>query len=282
MPDPQTERIAREACERHGFTFNGHCGSGSFKEVFKACTGDGSCVAIKVSKPRALSLRSLREVETMQRLNHSSIAKLFVAETVQDGPSQFIVTHEEWLDGGSLTERMQRLTPCEVHTIGGALLQALSTIWEKELVHRDIKPDNIMFRSTDGLPVLTDFGIVRDLSAQSLTQTSAWMGPGTPLFASPEQLNNEKHLIDARSDQFGLAATLYFSTTGYHPYQGCQEDQHQAINNASLRKGPSKEFIEWVRATGLPVLSRMVAPWPINRFRFPDDLLKAWNSQNPN
>lgn len=282
MPDPQTERIAKEVCARHGFVFEGHSGSGSFKEVFRVKAPDGSLVAIKISKPQALSIRNQREVEVMRRLDHPSIAKLFVAETVQDGLVQFLVTHEEWLGGGSLTDRAQQVSANEIFTIGCALLQALTGIWELGLVHRDIKPDNIMFRAQDGSPVLTDFGIVRDLSAQSLTQTSAWMGPGTPLFASPEQLNNDKALIDARSDQFGLAAALYFSATGRHPYQGSLEDLNQAINNTSLRQGPSNAFTDWIVAAGLPVLAQMVAPWPIKRFRFPDDLIKAWSSQTPN
>ena len=282
MPDPQTERIAREVCARHGFVFEGHFGSGSFKEVFRAKAADGSLVAIKISKPQALSIRNQREVEVMKRLDHPSIAKLFVAESVQDRQVHFLVTHEEWLGGGSLAQRVQRVSPIEIFAIGGALLHALIGIWGMGLVHRDIKPDNILFRTSDGSPVLTDFGIVRDLSAQSLTQTSAWMGPGTPLFASPEQLNNDKSLIDARSDQFGLAAALYFSATGRHPYQGPHEDHNQAINNAGLRKGPSRVFTDWATAAGLPVLARMAAPWPINRFRFPDDLINAWNSQAPN
>lgn len=271
-----------EACARHGFTFEGHFGSGSFKEVFRAKALDGSQVAIKVSKPQVLSMRNQREVEVMKRLDHPGIAKLFVAETVQDGMLQFVVTHEEWLGGGSLTDRINKVSAKDVFSIGGTLLHALAEIWGMDLVHRDIKPDNIMFRTSDGSPVITDFGIVRDLSAQSLTQTSAWMGPGTPLFASPEQLNNEKSLIDARSDQFGLATALYYSVTGRHPYQDAHGDFNQAINSTSLRQGPSRVFTEWIVAAGLPVLSRMVAPWPINRFRFPEDLIKAWESQTPN
>jgi len=90
---------------------------------------------------------------------------------------------------------------------------------ELDLVHRDIKPANIMFKEGLETPVLVDFGIVRDLAATSLTQTWSPIGPGTPFFASPEQLNNEKHLIDWRSDQFSLGVTLYFARTARHPYQ---------------------------------------------------------------
>ena len=282
MPESQSDHIARQVCARYGFVFEGHFGSGSFKEVFRGRTSNGSLVAIKISKPKALSVRNQREVEVMKRLDHPSIAKLFTAETIQDGLVQFLVTQEEWLSGGSLTERAQRVSAKDLFVIGEALLHALARIWEMGLVHRDIKPDNIMFRTPNGPPVLTDFGIVRDLSAQSLTQTSAWIGPGTPLFASPEQLNNEKRLVDARSDQFGLATTLYFSATGRHPYQGSQDDHSQAINNTALRRGPSRDFTDWVTRAGLPVLARMVAPWPIGRFRFPNELINKWNSQTPN
>jgi len=75
-----------------------------------------------------------------------------------------------------------------------------------------------MFRSGSDNPVLVDFGLVRALDDSSITQSWLMMGPGTPYFASPEQLNNDKYLISWLSDQFSLALTTAFALTSRHPF----------------------------------------------------------------
>lgn len=184
---------------------------------------------------------------------------------------------EEFLDGGTLTQRMRArpIVAEELKPIARSLISALDHIAGKNLVHRDIKPDNIMFRA-DGEPVIVDFGIVRDLSKASVTATWALHGPGTMFYAPPEQINNEKHLIDWRADQFALGVTFSLILLNMHPYDHGQDTPGVIVGRVSQKHTQSPKFIEAVRSIGLNQIIRMTAPWPIQRFRNPSELLAVW------
>ena len=122
-----------------------------------------------------------------------------------------VVPLEDRLKVGHLTQQ-------EVIELVKGLILAVKDL-QPSLVHRDIKPANIMFRKNQPEPVLVDFGIVRDLSQTSLTASWWPSGPGTPFFSSPEQLTNDKALIDWRSDQFAIGVIASLLLTGRHPYQ---------------------------------------------------------------
>lgn len=146
-------------------------------------------------------------------------------------------------------------------------------------MHRDFKPANIMYPAAGAEAMVGDFGIVRDLTKTSITKSYLLSGPGTPFFAAPEQLNNEKSLIDWRTDQFAIGVTLAFSYFGLHPYREDGEDDTQAINRVATRSGPSARFVQAVAASNLPVLARMVAAWPAGRVRTHGILLEQWREQ---
>ena len=120
-------------------------------------------------------------------------------------------------------------------SLGRQLIGAVSHVASLQLVHRDIKPENILFREGSLDPVLTDFGIVRDLQAESITQSWQPRGPGTYLFSSPEQLNNTKTLIDWRSDQFSLGILLSICTFDIHPYEHNDPVPNEIIKNMASR-----------------------------------------------
>jgi serine/threonine protein kinase len=124
-----------------------------------------------------------------------------------------------------------------------------------------------------------DFGIVRDLGKESLTTSWLTMGPGTPFYAAPEQLNNDKVLIDWRADQFAVGVTLTIAHLGFHPYQADRDDENQAIARAAGRDGPSERFVRAIEKVELPILARMAASWPVQRVRTPAALLAAWRDQ---
>jgi len=147
------------------------------------------------------------------------------------------------------------------------------------VVHRDLKPANILYAAKGSEAVVSDFGIVRDLKRESLTKSYLVQGPGTPFFASPEQLNNEKALIDWRTDQFATGVTLSIANLGFHPYRGDGENDDQAIGHVAARSGPAAKFIREATAAKLPVLIKMVARWPAERFRVPEILLEEWKKQ---
>jgi serine/threonine protein kinase len=162
--------------------------------------------------------------------------------------------------------------------MGAALIDAVGHVASNDLVHRDIKPANILFR-TAHQPVLVDFGLVRDLRKSSVTVTWATCGPCTPLYASPEQLTNDKAIIGWRSDQFSLGVVLAFAALGMHPFARPGDDPAKTVLRVEAREGPSAEFIEAAGKADLQVLIQMVGNWPVERIRKPADLLKAWQGQ---
>ena len=131
-----------------------------------------------------------------------------------------------------------------------------------------------MFRSGSLDPVLVDFGIVRDLRKESLTQS--WMpnGPCTPFYAPAEQLNNEKHMIDWRSDQFALGVVLIEALLGHHPYAANGADDDDTLSAVATRAPVPHSLSTELKKHGVEFLANMVQPWPIQRVAQPSDLLQ--------
>jgi len=281
MPKLSLESVARAICANRGHKFHNGIAEGSFKETFLIEDANGNRLALKVLKPGASPERSDREVDAMSRCSHPNIGALIVLEQFDHAGQKHAYLIEEFMDGGTLEDRLKagRLDRDETLTLGELLISAVTHIAEQRLVHRDLKPANIMFRKKGGEPVVVDFGIVRDLDKSSLTKTYMGMGPGTPFFAPPEQLNNDKNLIDWRADQFALGVVLSLAHFGVHPYQEPGDDPGRVIGRVAARKGPTAKFSADVAAAQLPVLEQMVASWPVNRVRLPATLLESWKAQ---
>lgn len=276
------EHIARAICAAHDLVFVHFVGAGAFKETYEVKRGDAP-IALKVYNSRNTPERAAREIEAMTRCGHAHIGRL-IAVDMHLGPwGKFAYSLEEYFGGGTLSSRLSAgtLSPAEVHALGTNLIAAVSHIAALDLVHRDLKPDNIMFREDGVTPVVVDFGLVRDLNAGSLTHTHVMQGPGTPLFAPGEQLLNEKARIDWRADQFSLGVVLSYCAFGVHPYEASGEGPLQIITRVAERKPPVTTFVESARDVGLPVLEKMVAAWPVQRFRTPEALAHAWAEQRP-
>lgn len=175
-------------------------------------------VAIKVLVPslfrdQQFSLRFVKEAQTAAKLAHPNIITIHDIGKVEN--SYYIVM--EYLPE-SLNDRIKKvgiLEPKEALAIIKMIAAALDYAHNKGFIHRDIKPDNIMFRS-DGTAVLVDFGIARAIdSTTQLTRTG--MSIGTPHYMSPEQCRGEK--IDGRSDIYSLGVQLFELMTGTVPYK---------------------------------------------------------------
>jgi eukaryotic-like serine/threonine-protein kinase len=124
----------------------------------------------------------------------------------------------QYVPGRSLQARVDEDGPLAVEEILRIGLQAaagLAAAHAQGLVHRDVKPSNILLEDTVERAVLTDFGLARAMDDASLTQTGILAG--TPHYMSPEQATGEE--IDARSDLFSLGAVLYFMATGHPPFR---------------------------------------------------------------
>src|SRR5438270_2379563 len=203
-------------------------GAGGMGEVWRAeDTRLGRVVAIKVLPPSVLAdveatARLKREARTAAQLYHPSIATIHSIE--QDGDHIFIV--EEFVEGESLTQVIKRggLSESEICRIGRAVADALAEAHAKGIVHRDIKPDNVIVAG-NRVKVL-DFGIAKQVgiagapSSETPTAfvTQQGMILGTIHYMSPEQALGKT--IDGRTDVFSLGVVLYEMATGRRPFAG--------------------------------------------------------------
>lgn len=281
MSEVQLESIARRICQIREYRFVSQVGAGAFKETFHVRTSDDTSLALKVFRPKNTDNRVLREIDAMKRCDHPNVGKLFTVDHFQAENRKHLFSIEEFLAGGTLTEHIEErlLSVEEVLEIGGSLIQAVSHMASHGLVHRDLKPDNIMFKEDRETPVVVDLGLVRDLAESSLTQTWLMRGPGTPYFSAPEQLNNDKELIDWRTDQFSLGVVLSMSVLGYHPFSEENETAAQLVDRVARRESPSPLFWNDTANLTLNALGKMISPWPVERFRTPDKLVEAWSDQ---
>lgn len=193
-------------------------GQGGFAWVFAGAREDGKSFAVKVLKPRyandpAFECRFRQEAAFAAGLGHPGIVHIEEVG-VEDGVPFFAMD----LYPDSLSERVQRdtvISEAETVLIAIGVTQALAFAHEQNVVHRDIKPDNIML-AADNRPVLTDFGIARAVSGY-VAATGFNMTIGTPAYLSPEQAQGRP--LDGRSDLYSLGITLYRSVTGEVPFK---------------------------------------------------------------
>lgn len=177
------ESVARAICNGKNYAFVKGIGKGSFKETFLVKNNSAEDEALKVFKEGRLSPeRIAREIDAMQRCAHPNVVNLKEVSPFEFNHKIYSYFIEEYLPGGTLTERIRsgRMSDKDIIVLGSFLINALAHIASHNLVHRDIKPDNIMFREDKMTPVVVDFGVVRDLSEYSLTPSWAMSGPGTP------------------------------------------------------------------------------------------------------
>jgi eukaryotic-like serine/threonine-protein kinase len=193
---------------------------GGMGTVYKArsrVTGD--IVAVKVISPGParnpiVLQRFEREFAAAKVLDHPNVVRAL--EYCGSGPHPFLVM--EFVDGESLGQRVERCGAVPeseaVHFIA-QVCDGLQRAHKQGLVHRDVKPDNIMV-TPEGVAKLTDMGLVKDVE-NDLNLTKTGRGLGTPHFMAPEQFRNAKN-VDIRGDVYSLAATLYALVTGRIPF----------------------------------------------------------------
>ncbi|MDH5282502.1 MAG: serine/threonine protein kinase [Gemmatimonadota bacterium] len=209
-PAPGT-RIGAFTCDRL-------LGQGGFAWVYAAHRDDGKSLALKVLKPRyandpAFESRFRQESAFAAELRHPNIVQI---EDV--GVDQGLAYFSMELHPGSLRGRLEQtpvLDEPEVVRIAAGVAQALAFAHERNVIHRDIKPDNILL-AEDGRPVLTDFGIARAVSGY-VAATGFMMTIGTPAYVSPEQAQGRT--LDGRSDLYSLGITMYRMVTGEVPFK---------------------------------------------------------------
>lgn len=209
--------------------------------------------------------RFLREARIAAKLRHPNVVQ--VHDVGICGEHHYIAM--EYLPGGQVMDRSG--TPRSVEfslSVAGQIASALDYAGARGIVHRDIKPDNILLRE-DGTAVLTDFGIARASDASRMTRTGAIVG--TPHYMSPEQARGQA--LDGRADLYSLGIVLYEMLVGRVPYQAADSLAVGIMHiTAPLPKLPD-EFA-WLQ----PVLDRMLAKDPAQRYQNGAEAVAALNA----
>ncbi len=259
-----------------GYRIDSLIGRGGMGAVYRASQLSLSrTVAIKIlpgggggCRPEKME-RFLREARVAAQLNHSNVIQIIDAG--RDGEIYFIAM--EYVKGDDLNKLVRKHGPLPPRICLAIAIQAsrgLMAAWEKLLIHRDIKPDNIIVTPA-GVVKIADFGLAKE-AASSLKLTKPGSVIGTPAYMSPEQARGGK--VDIRSDIYSLGATLHFCATGSPPFHGATalETIHKVVDTAP----PSLAD----RAPSMPaefraVVEKMMEKSPDARFRTPFDVHEA-------
>ena len=178
-------------------------------------------VAIKVLPPELafrseIKTRFLREAETAAQLNHPNIVDIYAVDEAE-GIVYFVMAY---ITGDNLAKRLHEHGALGVEETRRTLrdvADALAYAHERGVIHRDIKPDNILIDAQSGRPMVTDFGIARAVSEGDSRLTATGIAIGTPTYMSPEQAAGER-TIDGRSDLYSLGVLGYQMLTGEPPF----------------------------------------------------------------
>ena len=249
-------------------------GHGGMAYVYRGRNTNGP-VAIKVANHKVqadpkLMHRFRHECQALARLDHPHIVRLI--EVGQEGPEPYAVF--EFISGGSLGDRLLRkgrLGVGEAQRLAREIAEGLAAALEAGIVHRDIKPGNILL-TPEGSAKVSDFGLARLEEATTLT-THPQMA-GTPAYLSPEAWQGGR--VDWRSDQYALGVVFYELLTGRRPFKGSTVGAiaYQHIN------APVPDVRSVLPETGdqvAEVIRRMLAKRPEDRFASYAELLEAFS-----
>lgn len=224
-------------------------GTGGMSTVFEAMHRNGRRVAIKVLHPelalrRRLCGRFKREAYVANRIEHKDVVQILDEDTTDDG-LVFIVM--EYLEGETLGSRMKRaaapLEPAEVVSAAIRVLDILMVAHRSGVIHRDIKPENIFRLHNEARIKLLDFGIasLHEISAGFADLTENGVPLGTPAFMAPEQARGHCDRVDARTDLWGLGATMFTLLTGRYVHGN--GNACEILISAGTKAAPSLEGV---------------------------------------
>lgn len=226
-------------------------------------------VAVKLLPPELafrsdIRMRFLREAETAAGLSHPNIVPIYTVEE-RDNLVYFIMAY---IAGDNLAKRLQdhgAMDPEEVRRILREVADALSYAHKRNVVHRDIKPDNILLDADSGRAMVTDFGIARALTDKNDSRlTATGMAIGTPAYMSPEQSAGEAD-IDGRSDLYSLGVVGYQMACGDLPFNA-PNTPSMLVKHLSERPVPVDHRRSDLPADLSRIIMMLLEKDPANRF----------------
>ena len=263
------------------YTLESPLGVGGMAAVYRARDDNGTRVAVKVLHPESIKpdeiKRFEREFEALSRMNHPNIVRVYEAGMAEGYPWIAI----EFVDGtdlGTIIETWKIKPPANHFELVERYLRqmclALQYIHEQGLVHRDIKPTNILIRS-DGEAKVADFGGVKDPEATGTQLTIAGQLIGTVAFMAPEQITGEP--IDRRTDLYSLGALLYIMLTFRRSIEADSVAGFLARHLTEVPKAPS-DFNPNIPRRLEQICQRLLMKDPAQRFQSARQVLQLLDS----
>jgi len=248
-------------------------GSGGMGKVYRAWdTTLERMVAVKLMRKELLedkvALESFyREARACARLNHTNIVHIYSFDEWEG--QQYLVM--ELADHGSLDARIEKLRllqELDMLDIGIKIADALNMALKHDLLHRDIKPGNILFNA-DHEPKLIDFGLARKADQEHEVEDVTW---GTPYYVAPEKIKREPETF--LSDMYSLGATLYHAMTGHVPFEAPTVEEVITAQVQTPLTPPNLVVPEITQSTS-DALVKAMAKNPAERFLSYDEFIMA-------
>lgn len=276
----KTASSKKKAVTRVGdFELKKRLGKGGMGEVFLANQVSlDRMVALKtlskeLAKKEDFVARFHREARSMAKLDHNNVVKVYAVDSYKG--LHFVAI--EYVDGKSVQDWLNKLTKFSVaDAVHVAIVSAmgLKHAHDQNMVHRDIKPDNILLTSK-GIVKVADFGLAKVLD-EDVSMTQSGTGLGTPLYMAPEQARSAK-TVDQRSDIYALGATLYHMLTGVLPFLGTTALE-LIMSKETGKYEPARKVCPEVPEKLDFIIDRMMAKDPKHRFADCDEVLRDLSS----
>jgi serine/threonine protein kinase len=252
-------------------------GEGGMGKVYEAVHETmGRSVAIKVvsakfTEDKNNAVRFYQEIRALAKLNHPNIVMIFDAGKV-NRRHYFAMEMLTGLSLKAFVDSKKFLEEKAALNIIRATARALSHAHTRNVVHRDVKPENIIF-DANKVPKLTDFGLVMHYDTDHLTLTQEGMMVGSFHYASPEQVDGRRD-IDGRSDIYSLGATLYYTLTGHTVYSG-NSPQELLTKHLKGRYATPRKYNPRISGRTLRMLRKMLAVNRDKRFQSMEEVIAA-------
>jgi serine/threonine protein kinase len=243
-------------------------------------------VVLKISNVTSRTTISYmeKEVEVLNQIDNESFPRLFFHEAITIHPETEeplnpikFVSIEQKIEAQPLTNLMGTYNnEWQVICFLENIIKAMGCLWmhPQKLVHRDLKPDNILVKN-DGSLVVIDLGLLRQEGSSGVTYSFCDFGPCTPAYASPEQARNAKREISFKSDLFSIGVVCYEMLAGHHPFiiPGSSNFNDEILDRVCTYK-PDALYTKGINVKLSTIIEKMMHKEPYLRYRNPEKIIQ--------